>query len=243
MKVKARNVLTGMLLLSGLLLNAQTPGGSKWVLTFSDEFEGRDLDFAKWAPHSAAPNLSTTFVPGAIGLMDGHARISAVRADGKYTSGAVSTYGTFGQMYGRFEVRMKAPAGRGLESRVRLLPVPSGEFPAIEMIRIAGTAAERALFGNAWGDEKTERGYSGDWKLSPSPDGFHVYAVEWDAQKIVWFIDGKERFRSGDGIPKQPMYIEVDLNIGGPDAKWPDATTTFPAVLELDYVRAWQRPL
>ena len=227
-----------LIVASGALFG-ETAAKSNWVLTFADEFAGRDLDFAKWAPHSGA-GKAPQVVPGAVEVSDGHARITARREDGKFTSGVISSYGTFGQMYGRFEVRLKAPQGRGFESRVRLMPVPSGTVPAIDVVRILGTAPDRALFGNLWGDEKTERSFSGSWNLNAAGDGFHVIAVEWDASKIVWYLDGKERFRSVDGVPHQPMYVEIDLNVAGGEAKYPDSTTPFPSSLEIDYVRAWK---
>jgi beta-glucanase (GH16 family) len=40
------------------------------------------------------------------------------------------------------------------------------------------------------------------------------------------------------------MYILVNLAVGGPGS-WPgppDATTPFPAVMQVDYVRAYQSP-
>jgi beta-glucanase (GH16 family) len=73
-------------------------------------------------------------------------------------------------------------------------------------------------------------------------DGFHVVAIEWDETRIVWTVDGKERFRSVTGVPHQPMYLAASLAAGGLQAKYPDQTTRFPAVFEIDYIRVYQLP-
>jgi beta-glucanase (GH16 family) len=72
--------------------------------------------------------------------------------------------------------------------------------------------------------------------------GFHVIAVEWDQEKIIWTVDGVERFASFDGVPHQPMYLAVSLAVGTEKAGEPDAQTRFPALLDIDYVRVFARP-
>jgi beta-glucanase (GH16 family) len=71
-------------------------------------------------------------------------------------------------------------------------------------------------------------------------DGFHIVAVEWDENRIVWTVDGTERFRSTTGVPHQPLYLAVNLAVGGLQAKYPDQTTGFPAVFEIDYIHVYQ---
>lgn len=228
-----------------------------WVLTFSDEFDQKELEFPKWSLHDpwghARNRESQAWVPDAVTLDAGLLRLTArrepARYDGQnreYTSGIVTTYGSFAQTYGRFEIRCRIPAGQGLQSKFWLLPVPSGEIPSIDVIGAIGSDRANALFANRWGDEKTERSWSGSWKLpANTPDlskDFHTFAIEWDKDRIVWFVDGTERFRSVDGVPNQPMYLAASLAVGGIEAKWPDSTTSFPAHFDIDYIRVWRRP-
>ena len=222
-------------------------------MTFSDEFGGGALEFPKWSPHDPwghERNLEVqAYTPESLELRDGVLRVVAKHGkanyDGHardYTSGMVTTFGSFAQMYGRFEVRARFPAGRGLEPKVWLLPVPSGETPAIDIVDFLGIEPTRVLMGNNWGDTKTERSYQGSWPVANLTKEFHTYAVEWDEAKITWFIDGKERFHSASGVPHQPMYLAISLAVGGEVAKWPDSTTPFPATFEVDYVRIYKRP-
>jgi len=42
-------------------------------------------------------------------------------------------------------------------------------------------------------------------------------------------------------IPKEPMYLLVNLAVGGTWPGAPDQQTKFPADFLVDYVRVWQR--
>src|SRR5579863_1582157 len=130
-----------------------------WVLTFAEEFEGKELSFPKWTPHDPwgreRNREGQAYVPEAIEVKDGAARIVARRQiasyDGRqreFTSGIVTTYGSFAQTYGRFEIRCRVAAGKGLESKFWLMPVPSGEVPAIDIVDVVGSEPKKALFGN-----------------------------------------------------------------------------------------------
>jgi len=224
-----------------------------WVPTFADEFDGKELDLGKWAPHDpwglARPREVQAYIVDAITVKDGAAHITArhdhALYDGherEYTSGMMTTYGSFAQMYGHFEIRCRIPAGKGLEPKFYLLPVPSKEIPSIDILDAAASEPAKALFGNTWGDERTERSYRGSYAVGDLSADFHTLAIEWDKDKIVWFVDGKERFRSVDGVPHQPMYLAVALVVGGAVAKFPDENTKFPAVFDIDYIRVYQSP-
>ena len=78
--------------------------------------------------------------------------------------------------------------------------------------------------------------------------GFHVYALEWDPAEIRWYVDDvmyamqNAWFTAGAPFPApfdQPFYILLNVAVGG---KWPgspNATTLFPASMEVDYVRVY----
>ena len=223
-------------------LSAQPAG---WVLRFSEEFDGAALTYPKWAPH-APGNLKSdgiqTWIPEAIEVSGGQAHIVARSAKTGYTSGIITTFGTFAQMYGHFEIRFRMPAGRGLEPLFRLLPVPLDRLPSIDVMNAIGSEPTRALFANRWGDARTDRDYTGSYQVGNLSAGFHTAAVEWDADEIVWSVDGTERFHSFDGVPHQPMFLEVCLAVGTAQAGAPDAATRFPAALDIDYIRVFARP-
>jgi beta-glucanase (GH16 family) len=237
--------------------NTQPPKSSAdvappgWLLTFSEEFEGSSLNFSKWAPHEPGNVLLNgvqTMVPEAIELSGGQAHITArvlktggSRTNPAYTSGVLTTFGLFAQTFGRFEIRFRMPAGRGLEPVFRLLPVPLRNTPSIDIMNALGDEPTKALFANTWGDGRTDRDYTGSYKVADLSVGFHTAAIEWDSDQIVWMVDGVERFHSYDGVPGVPMFLEVALAVGSSRAGSPNAQTQFPATLDIDYIRVFAR--
>jgi beta-glucanase (GH16 family) len=246
-----------LLWISSALLAQNDPN---WVLAFDDEFTGSDLDLAKWAPHDPWGQIRDrqlqAFALDSVSSAGGQLHLIAqrtaeekpVRYDGQaraYVSGVVTTYGTFAQMYGRFEIRCKIPPGKGLRSVFSLYPVPLGPLPEIDVFEAAGSAPSTISFGNRWGTEQTERSFGDSF---PGPDlsaAFHTLALEWDSEKIAWFVDGKLKFQSVDGVPHQPMFLLLNLVVGGGTGnallRTPDSTTRFPASFDIDYVRVYKR--
>lgn len=223
----------------------------EWVVTFSDEFDGKELSFPKWTPRDPFGHERNregqAYVPQAIEVKDGIARIVARRENATYdggrrefTSGMMTTYGSFAQTYGRFEIRCRVASGKGLESKFWLMPVPSGEVPSIDVVDVVGSDPNKALFANRWGDERTERSYSGSAAVPDLSDGFHTVSVEWDEKRIVWVVDGKQVFESISGVAHQAMYLAVNLAVGGLTAKYPDASAQFPAEFDVEYIHVYQ---
>ncbi len=95
---------------------------------------------------------------------------------------------------------------------------------------------------------------------------FHVYAVEWEPGRIRWSVDGvvyqtqsfwwsSSAVAGRQGVPPtseaslnawpapfdQPFYLLMNLAVGGNFLGAPDATTPFPASMEVDFVRVWIR--
>jgi hypothetical protein len=77
---------------------------------------------------------------------------------------------------------------------------------------------------------------------TPIPDasaGFHTYAVDWEPNTITWYFDGNEVYQTATPADMhQPMYMLVDLAVGGPYGN-PTSSTQFPATLQVDYIRAY----
>ncbi len=72
-------------------------------------------------------------------------------------------------------------------------------------------------------------------------DGFHEFAIEWSAERIVCFADGQQRFQSEKTIPQVKMYLLVNLAVGGDWPGAPNDQTQFPNSFEVDYVRVCQK--
>lgn len=67
---------------------------------------------------------------------------------------------------------------------------------------------------------------------------FHTYAVNWTPNEIIWYVDGAETFRSNRYKVREPMFLILDVEVGGPAGR-PDATMANGAITEVDYVRVF----
>jgi beta-glucanase (GH16 family) len=86
--------------------------------------------------------------------------------------------------------------------------------------------------------------------LPAAEQDFHVYAVEWSPEKLVFLVDDKPFFtleNDGTGVDSwpfdAPQYLILNLAIGGTwgGAQGVDADV-FPQRYVIDYVRVYQQP-
>jgi beta-glucanase (GH16 family) len=243
-----------------------------WKLNWSDEFNGPDdaaPDPAKWEIVTGGNGFGNkeleqyTARPENVRQEHGNLVITARResftgADGiqrEYTSARLQTKGKFERQYGRFEARIKIPQGQGMWPAFWLLGNDDaktgwperGEIDVMENVGYEPGKIHGSMHGP---------GYSGGSPLTgafslPAPakfaDGFHVFAVEWDAAAIRFYVDDHlYETQTPDSVPSSrrwvfdhPFYILLNLAVGGQWPKYPDATTQFPQQMLVDYVRVY----
>jgi len=224
-----------------------------WKLAFQDEFDGKALDLSKWNPTDPwgreRNHELQAYVTNAFQVKDGILTIRAEKGEAFYsgkqrtfTSGMMSTYRKFSQQYGRFEIRCRVPRGKGLWPAFWLLPEPLGCPPEIDVLEILGHEPNKIYMTHHFQDEqRRHKSDGGSWTGPDFSAGFHEFAVEWSPERIVWLVDGVERFRSEKSIPQGKMYMLVNLAVGGDWPGAPDQKASFPAALEVDYVRVYQQ--
>ena len=249
------HLLMSLIVLSSLAVayageKSERPG---WRLTFQDDFNGSALDLGKWTP--ADPwgrernHELQAYVKDVFEVRDGVLHIKAERRDalydGKqrtYTSGMMSTHDKFAQGYGRFEIRCKVPSGKGLWPAFWLLPEPLAWPPEIDVLEILGHQPNKVYMTHHFRTQQGEhKSHGGSWAGADFSADFHEFAIEWSPDAIIWFVDGVERFRSADSIPRAKMYLLVNLAVGGDWPGAPDEKTKFPATFDVDYVRVYEK--
>jgi beta-glucanase (GH16 family) len=180
-------------------------------------------------------------------------------ADGiqhEYTSARLQTKGKFEQKYGRFEARIKIPQGQGIWPAFWLLGNDNtstgwpgrGEIDIMENVGYEPGKSHGSMHGPPYsGDSPLTGAYSLPAAGPNFADNFHVFAVEWDASAIRFYVDDHLfETQTPDSIPSSkrwvfdhPFFILLNLAVGGQWPTDPDATTQFPQQMLVDYVRVY----
>lgn len=241
-----------------------------WDLLFSDDFEGSSLDSSKWTTcywwdQAGCTNIGNNelqwYQPDELLLSDGSLKLRAQErrlnaADGKsyqYTSGMITTGRSkwernapskFVFQLGYAEIRAKVPAGKGLWSAFWMLPDNHESLPEIDVMETLGhepsTVQMHLHYLNSEGDYEN---VGNQWTGADLSADWHTFAVDWQAETIIWYVDGIERWRVSDPthIPQEPMYLLANLAVGGDWPGEPEASTAFPSYYEIDYIRVWKK--
>lgn len=244
------------------LAQAAPPG---WIPTFSDEFEGSTLDTTKWDPIlwlTPFNNERQAYHPSRVTVAGGNLVLTAddTPLGGKsYTSGKVES--KFTQQYGRWEVRAKLPGTQGTWPAIWLLPDTTmygwptqGE---IDVLENRGNQPHLTSSAYHYGPNVAGHKYqfleqqtSVGGQLDDYHDDFHVYAVEWDADRLRFFVDDVNYYTIfnadvGGFLASQSAPMETVLNVAvGGDflgGEQPNGSSDWPQQMLVDYVRVYER--
>jgi len=154
----------------------------------------------------------------------------------RFTSGLITTQPSHAQTYGYFEMRARLPRGKGLWPAFWLLPADQSWPPEIDVMESIGDPTHVYMTAHSKIAEP-----KGGVEARISDDAFHTFAVSWDPNDLIYYIDGREagRQRTPPDLNK-PMFMLINLAVGGTWPGNPDASTRFPAVYAIDYVRAYR---
>jgi hypothetical protein len=156
-----------------------------------------------------------------------------------YTSGLITTQGSFKQLYGYFEMSARLPAGKGLWPALWLLPIDGTWPPELDIMEQVGEP--RTIYQSTHSKVEKPGGKSFPVKLPFRTDeGFHTYGAAWGPEEVVWYVDGKETARRPTPADMhKPMFLLINLAVGGNWPGEPNAETQFPAKMAVRSVKAW----
>jgi beta-glucanase (GH16 family) len=160
-----------------------------------------------------------------------------------YSSGIITSYDSFKFVNGYVEIKARVPSGGGLWPAFWLLNgYYVGAQPEIDIIEVNGDHPDvlhhSYHFSNSVGVvESTTTTY--DAAGIDYSDDFHRFGVQWHPGEINWYVDGvKTHTLTTPDVSTQVMYIIANLAVGGNFVG--PITASFPAQLEIDYIRAYQ---
>jgi beta-glucanase (GH16 family) len=243
---------------------------TKTTVLLDENFDGNSLDTRVWntchwwgdegCTISSNDELEW-YRPEQVSVSDGVLRLTADQistrgSDGKdyeYRSGMVTTgpvdsdddVGKVSWTYGTVEVRLRVPAGRGLWPAVWMLPLDHESRPEIDILEVIGQDPGRMLM-HFHPTDREDDSPDKDYRLTGKDlaEDWHTVRLDWQPKRLTWFLDGKQVWHlTGSQIPDEPMYLVLNLAVGGVYPGPPDETTKFPATFEIDHVRITKNEL
>ena len=245
----------------------QSPVASGWKLKWSDEFNNNGLpDSSKWnyevGGHGWGNNelqyytlSDTTNAMVKNGLLSITAKKKTTGAN-NYTSAKLITKGKQLFLYGKIDISAKLPAGRGTWPAIWMLGnnIDTTDWPTcgeIDIMEHVGYNKD-SVFGSVHTQSfnhvigtQTTKGIT----IPNLYSSFHVYSIEWSPEKIIFLVDDKqylEFFNQHKTVNEwpfdKPFYLILNLAIGG---NWGGQMgvdeNIFPAIMQVDYVRAYNK--
>jgi beta-glucanase (GH16 family) len=245
------------------------PPPAGWKLVWSDEFTGTNgtaPDSAAWRHDVSGDGFGnnqlefdTDRTENAALDGQGNLAITARREQfqgNAYTSARINTSGKFLHGYGRFEAKIRVPTGKGVWPAFWVLGENIGDvgWPQCGELDIMehNGSVPGEIRGSAHGP-----GYSGGANVGKPysvPGGnldrdFHVYGIEWDPEKVVWFVDDVKYLTvtpadlpgGTQWVYDHDFFVILNVAIGGGFVEPPDDSTPLPQSMLVDYVRVYER--
>lgn len=235
--------------------------GSEAELVFEEQFNGPDLNESNWNFElgDGCPNLCgwgnnerQRYTKENISFRDGNLVITATKDSSLYRSSRLTTKAKIEIQYGIVEVRAKLPNGHGLWPAIWMLgnDIDTNTWPGcgeIDIMEYVGREPHTiytslhtpSSYGETINSQKTI-----DTNIE---DGFHTYKVDWNEDRIAFYIDGEHVY---DYSPEtknvetwpfdKPFYLLLNMaiggNFGGPEVD----DSIFPQEFVIDYVKIYK---
>jgi beta-glucanase (GH16 family) len=222
------------------------PDPSRWGFELGD---GSAYDNPGWGNDEL--QWYTDSVANAFHDGSGHLVIRALEEGDRYTSARLITKGKVELGFGRIETKALVPRGAGTWPAVWALgtDIDSAPWPAcgeIDILEHVGREP-RAVFGSVHGPGYSgESGATGKTLLEEDvADDFRVFAVDWEPRRIEWSVDGRVYHAAtpedvpGEWAVDHPVYLIVNVAVGGNFGGPVGPETAFPQDLLVDYVRSY----
>lgn len=240
-----------------------------YKLVWNDEFNGTEIDLNKWGyevngngggnnemQYYTARSENSYTKDGKLFIVAKIEKFTGSDGTRDFTSARLRTLNKGDWKYGRIEVSAKIPSGKGTWPAIWMLSSDweyggwpaSGEIDIMEHVGYDPNVIHGSIHTNAY-YHKIGTQKSGTLKIPTAITEFHQYAIEWFEDHIDFFIDNGKYFsftNENKGWEVWPFdkrfHLILNLAVGG---DWGGVqgidTDAFPAAMEVDYVRVYQK--
>jgi beta-glucanase (GH16 family) len=235
-------------------------------LVWADEFNGTELDLSKWDVQTGdgsayglwrwGNNEEQYYQADNLLVQNGLLKIKS-EADSvsgyAYTSGRIRSLNKGDFKYGRVEASIRMDETPGLWHAFWMLPSePAVSWPAsgeLDVMEYVGNQPDETFhtlhFADLWGAHLM----LGNPHPMPADNSFHEYALEWDENRVKWFVDDAEVYevlRTEDAISNTwpfdaRFHVLLNTAVGGNlGGNINQSAMQTPRYMEVDYVRIYQ---
>lgn len=221
------------------------PEGKSWKLIWHDEFDGTTLDESKWnVPEYHRRdgwwNRKTIGLDG-----KGHLVMSVLKEGEKYLDGCVRTKGKFEHAFGYYVARIQLQKQPGhwsafwlFNDGVRNVGNDGRDGTEIDIME-KPWLDDRINYALHWdGYSKAHKSEGKVVKVPEVMEGFHTFGLLWLPDRYVFYVDGKELWRTkAGGVCQVPLFIKLSDEVG----KWGGdiAKAQLPDSFLVDYLRVY----
>lgn len=245
--------------------------GSDYKLAWSDEFEGNTIDSNIWNRQVVKAGRfndewqrytnskeNAYIEDGSLVIKANH--LSDKHGMNQYTSARLNTAKKQSWKHGKIVARIKLPQGKGIWPAFWMLgtnidenggDTPWPQCGEIDILELYGTNDDGVVEANLhYADTSNSHAQMGakPFKLKQGKfaDAFHNFELEWDENKVAWFVDGEQYASiniSEDEFSEfhKEFFILLNIAVGGTWAGRPDETTNFPQHMYVDWIRVYQK--
>ena len=216
-----------------------------WRRVFFDSFK-HGLNTSSWGRYSGQPggDPGGWWAPSHVVVRHGVLTLETYRDPafgGRWVSGGLSSARALTQTYGKYEVKLRMDAGKGVAVVALLWPSRNHWPPEIDFAENGGETSSRNHIAATlhYGADNSQIAHT----LRADFTRWHVVGVEWIPGRLSYTIDGKvwAVVRSG-AVPAEPMELDVQAQTGtcnDPSAPCPDSTTPAHVNAQVAWVAAY----
>jgi beta-glucanase (GH16 family) len=221
------------------------PAGKSWKPVWGDEFDGKTLDASKWdVPEYHRRDAWWSRKAVSLDGM-GHLVMSTLREGDRVLDACIRTRRKFVHAFGYYVCRVRLQKQPGHWSAFWLYNDSVGKVG-----NEGRDGTEIDIFEKPWLDDRVQHALHWDGykqahkskgRVARVPgvmEGWHTFSLWWRPEEYVFYVDGKETWRTkAGGVCQVPLYIKISDETG----KWAGdiRQAKLPDAFQVDYVRVY----
>jgi beta-glucanase (GH16 family) len=179
--------------------------------------------------------------------------IAEEEATGNYTSAKITTQNLQSFRFGKIEAKIKLPEGKGLWPAFWMLGdnITDIDWPGcgeVDILELIGDKPN-TLYNNLHYTTSENRHSEelGTYILNSGKfsEQYHVFTIDWTPESITYFVDDEQTHQilieSDMKEFLRSFYLILNIAVGGNWPGDPDATTSFPQKMYVDYIRVYSK--